>query len=60
MFISRLLIHMGLKPDIWTILLYPSQPTSGCAFHSLVQFPVHKIFIPPHPKGKDGASLEAN
>ena len=51
---------MGLKPDIWTILLYPSQPTSGCAFHSLVQFPVHKIFIPPHPKGKDGASLEAN
>lgn len=59
MFIAHLFIRMDLKPEIWTTLLYLSQPASGCAFHSRVQFPVHKIFIPPQPKGKDGASLEA-
>ena len=46
MIISNLFIHMGLKPEIWAVLLYPSQLTSGGIFHSLVQFPVHKVFIP--------------
>lgn len=46
MIISNLFIHMGLKPEIWAVLLYPSQLPSGGIFHSLVQFPVHKVFIP--------------
>lgn len=45
MFISNLFIQTSLKPEMWIILLYPSQPTSGYIFHSLIQFPVHKIFI---------------
>lgn len=61
MFISNLFIQTSLEPEMWIILLYPSQPTSGCIFHSLVQFQFIKFSSCPHyPKGEDGASLENN
>lgn len=46
-----------MKPEILTICLHPRQPTSACIFHSFVQFPVHKIFIPSSLSQRKGWHL---
>lgn len=54
MFISNL---FPLESEIWTVSLHPSQPTSACISHSLVQVPVHKIPFPSSLSWRKGWSL---
>lgn len=46
-----------MKPEILTIFLYPRQQTSACIFHSYVQFPFHKVFIPSSLSQRKGWCL---